>query len=96
MRNVYLVTYDIRHARRLRKVFKAMTGFGRHLQYSVFRCELTPANKARMTTKLADLIDHRADQVLVFDLGPADGYRADLVESIGQAYVTEGGGAVVV
>ena len=47
MRNVYLVTYDIRDDRRLRAVFKVMSGFGQHVQYSVFRCELSPANRAR-------------------------------------------------
>lgn len=95
MRNVFLVTYDIRDDRRLRAVFKVMSGFGQHVQYSVFRCELTAANKARLKARLADVIDHRADQVLIFDLGPADGYRVDLVETLGQAYVVEGRAAVV-
>ena len=96
MRNVYLVTYDIRQDKRLRKVFKVMRGFGQHLQYSVFRCELSAANRERMRTRLAEIIDHRADQVLVFDLGPAEGFRAELVESIGQGYVEENQDAVVV
>lgn len=96
MRNVFLVTYDIREARRLKAVFKVMSGFGQHLQYSVFRCELSPANRARMRSRLADVIDHRVDQVLIFDLGPADGYRADLVESLGESYLPDRRDAVVV
>lgn len=96
MRNVYLVTYDIRRDKRLRAVFKVMSGFGQHLQYSVFRCELSPANKARLTAKLSEVIDHRADQVLIFDLGPAEGYRVELVESLGQAYPPSDRDAVVV
>jgi CRISPR-associated protein Cas2 len=96
MRNVYLVTYDIRNDKRLRRVFKVMKGFGQHLQYSVFRCELTQANRLRMKTALAETIDQRVDQVLIFDFGPSDGYRVELVESIGQRYVEEGRDAVVV
>lgn len=96
MRHVYLVTYDIREPKRLRRVLRVVRGFGQHLQYSVFRCELSAANRARLVARLADVIDHRADQVLLFDLGPADGYRAELVESLGQAYVQDDGEAVVV
>jgi CRISPR-associated protein Cas2 len=96
MLHAYLVTYDIRDDKRLKAVFKKMCGFGQHLQYSVFRCTLSAANKVRMKSALAALIDHRADQVLIFDLGPADGFRADLVETLGQAYVAEQRGAVVV
>ena len=96
MRHAYLVTYDIRDDKRLKAVFKKMGGFGQHLQYSVFRCELSAANKVRMKAALSELIDHRADQVLIFDLGPADGPRSDLVESLGQGYVVEERDAVVV
>ena len=96
MSHTYLVTYDIRDDKRLRAVFKKMCGFGQHLQYSVFRCELSAANHVRMKAALAEIIDHRSDQVLIFNLGPADGFRADLVESLGQAYVVEDRDAVVV
>lgn len=96
MLHTYLVTYDIRNDKRLRRVLKTMRGFGQHLQYSVFRCELSTANKVRLKAALTEIIDHHADQVLIFDLGPADGFRNDLVEGIGQAYVVEDRDAVVV
>ena len=96
MLHAYLVTYDIRDDKRLRAVFKKMCGFGQHLQYSVFRCALSPANKVRLKAALSEIIDHRADQVLIFDLGPADGLRADLVDTLGQVYVEEQRNAVVV
>ena len=89
------VTYDIREDKRLRKVFKIMSGFGQHLQYSVFRCALSAANKERMKARLAEVIDHRVDQVLLFDLGREEGYRADLAEWLGQAYAPDRGGAVI-
>ena len=44
MRSSYLVCYDICDDKRLKKVFKAMRGFGDHLQYSVFECQFTAAD----------------------------------------------------
>lgn len=41
MRTSYLICYDICDDKRLRKVFQVMRGFGDHLQYSVFECQLT-------------------------------------------------------
>ena len=37
----YWVCYDICDDKRLRKVFQTMRGYGDHLQYSVFECQLT-------------------------------------------------------
>ena len=78
MRNVYLVAYDICDSKRLRRVYKAMRGYGDHLQFSVFRCELSDRERAEMISELGGLIAHDEDQVLVIDIGPADG-RANLV-----------------
>ena len=96
MRQVYLVTYDIRDDRRLRLVYKKMRGFGDHLQYSVFRCHLTQTRRVRMLAELSDIIDHSRDQVLIFDLGPEDGFRADMVEALGQSYHSPDYDAVIV
>ena len=96
MRQAFLVTYDIRDPRRLRLVYKKMRGFGQHLQYSVFRCHLTPARKVRMVAELSELIDHKQDQVLIFDLGPADGLRPDAVQHLGQSLLAPDFDAVVV
>ena len=41
MRTSYLICYDISDDKRLRKVFQTMRGYGDHLQYSVFECQLT-------------------------------------------------------
>jgi CRISPR-associated protein Cas2 len=79
MRNTFLVTYDICQDKRLAKVHKTMRGFGDHLQYSVFECQLTQADLARCRHLLSTIIDHRKDRVLFVDLGPAEG-RGDTVE----------------
>lgn len=65
----YVVTYDISSPRRWRKVFRAMNGFGEHIQLSVFRCDLTPLQHAVMKQRLDELVHHHDDQVLILDLG---------------------------
>jgi len=83
MRKLIIVTYDISDAKRLRKVFKAMKGFGQHLQLSVFRCDLTDMERFEMIGVLRGLIHHEEDQIIVVDLGPSDG-RHIRVDSIGR------------
>ena len=48
MRTSYLVSYDISDDKRLRQVFKIMRGYGDHLQYSVFECQLTPMDLVKL------------------------------------------------
>ena len=87
MRNRYVVTYDIHEDPRRTAVYKALRGFGDHLQYSVFRCDLSERRRAELTGRLHDLLDHSTDQVLLIDLGPVDGRAAICISSIGRAYV---------
>ena len=86
MRNSYLVCYDISDEKRLAKVGKIMRGFGDRLQYSVFECQLTRADLARCRHRLSEVIDHRADQVLFVDLGPAEGRGDRVITALGRAY----------
>lgn len=88
MRKLLIVTYDISHPKRLRKVFKAMKGFGQHLQLSVFRCDLTDIERFEMIGVLQDLIHHGEDQVLLIELGPSEG-RDHRVVSIGRPVLKE-------
>ena len=87
MRTRYIVTYDIADDDRRNQVYKALRGFGDHLQYSVFRCALSEAERVGMTAALHPLIDHAQDQILVIDLGPVDGRAATCVSSIGRRYL---------
>lgn len=96
MRNVYLVAYDICNDKRLRRVYKAMRGYGDHLQFSVFRCELADRERAEMIAELSQLIDHDEDQVLIIDIGPADGRAGLVFEAIGKPYVAPERHAVIV
>lgn len=87
MRQRYLVTYDVCDGKRLRKVFKTMKGFGQHLQLSVFRCDLSAMDLARMKAELCDIIHTREDQILIIDVGPSAGRGGEAFESLGRAYI---------
>jgi CRISPR-associated protein Cas2 len=79
MRRCYLVCYDIREPRRLRRVHKLLKGYGEPWQYSVFYCVLADIDRVRLEQDLRGLIDLRADEVLILDLGSnADAVRDNL------------------
>ena len=81
----YIVTYDISDARRWRRVFKTMHGFGEWLQLSVFQCRLSQRRRQELETRLRELIKAGEDHVLVIDIGPAE--KTELVvESIGKKF----------
>jgi len=86
MRISYLVCYDICDDKRLRKVFQAMRGYGDHLQYSVFECQFTGMDLARCRAELAQIINHREDQVLFVNLGPAEGRGDRVITALGIPY----------
>jgi CRISPR-associated protein Cas2 len=86
MRSRYLVTYDISDDARRTAVFKTLRGYGDHLQYSVFRCDLSDRQRAALVAAVDPLIDHDGDQVLIVDLGPIDGRASSCVFSLGRPY----------
>jgi len=86
VRNTFLVTYDICEDKRLAKVHKIMRGFGDHLQYSVFECQLTQADLARCRHRLSEVINYKEDQVLFVDLGPAEGRGDRVITALGKPY----------
>jgi len=86
MRNRFLVTYDICDERRLRFVFKKARGFGVHLQYSVFQCDLSARELALLKSAMDPLLNHDQDQVLIVDLGPVDGKGSKSISSLGLPY----------
>ncbi len=86
MRREKLVCYDICDDKRLRLVFRIMKGFGEHVQYSVFLCSLSKAEKYRMMRKLAGVIDFVQDQVLIVDLGRTESFKNKRFESVGRPF----------
>ncbi len=74
----WLVAYDIRAPKRLRKVAQTCEDFGVRRQYSVFVCRLTAADLVRLKSRLYDVINLQEDQVLFVPICPrcAEGIEA--------------------
>ncbi|MFN7964531.1 MAG: CRISPR-associated endonuclease Cas2 [Acidobacteriota bacterium] len=85
-RRRFLVTYDITKDKVRTQLFKLLRGWGDHVQYSVFICELTARERARLVGRVNDIVNHDEDQVLFVDLGLAAEEPATVVDSIGRAY----------
>ena len=96
MRQTYIVTYDISDDKRLRKVFKVMKGWGDHLQYSVFRCELSRRELVELRTALSEVIHFQEDQILFVDIGPQSGRAAIAITAMGRPYTEPENDAIVV
>jgi CRISPR-associated protein Cas2 len=96
MRASYLVTYDIADEKRLRLVFKAVRAYGDHLQFSVFECQLTASDLARLKGELSDIIHHKEDQVLFVYLGPAEGRGDRVITALGKPYSSVDAPCIVV
>ena len=96
MRNSYLVCYDICDDKRLRRVYKTMRGWGDHLQFSVFECQLTASDLARLRGELQDIIHQKEDQVLFVMLGPAEGRGDRVITALGKPYTRVDAPCIVV
>lgn len=70
-RRHYLVSYDIGDDKRRTRIFQALEGAGDHVQYSVFLCELSKREHARLRADIHQYVHQREDQVMFLDLGPA-------------------------
>jgi CRISPR-associated protein Cas2 len=96
MRQAYVVTYDVCHPKRLRKVYKLMCGYGEHLQLSVFRCELSKRELVELRGRLAQIINHAEDQVLFVDVGPVEGRGDTSISAVGLPYLPPERRAIVI
>jgi CRISPR-associated protein Cas2 len=95
MEHLYIVVYDVRNARRWRKLFRTMHGFGDWLQLSVFQCRLDKVRRLRLEASIQEIVNMREDHVLIMDLGPADTVMPK-VSSIGKAFDPVQRGSVIV
>jgi len=96
MRTSYLISYDIADPKRLRLVFKFLKGFGDHLQFSVFECQLTARDLVQCRAGLQAIIHHKEDQVLFVNLGPAEGRGDRVITAMGKPYVNIDAPCIVV
>lgn len=80
-----LVTYDVKTEdragrRRLRRVARACLDFGQRVQFSVFECEVDPAQWAALRECLIEEIDADYDSLRFYRLG-AEGRKK--IEHVG-------------
>ena len=85
MRRAYLVCYDVREARRLRRVHKTLKGFGESWQYSVFFCCLRSIDRVRMQTALEAELNLKEDQCLILDLGGDETMAREAAVTLGES-----------
>lgn len=83
----YLVTYDIAHPKRLRRVARTLEGYGTRLQYSVFECPLEGLRLEKLKADIWEIINHQEDQVLFVSLGAAASDASLSIESFGKPYI---------
>lgn len=83
MRNSYLVAYDIRDPKRLRKIYVKMRGYGEAIQYSVFLCRLSKTEKMLMLSDLVVLIKTNEDSIIIIPLGRSSKEDISDIEFIG-------------
>jgi CRISPR-associated protein Cas2 len=74
-----VVSYDVDTTdpagrRRLRHIAKTCQNHGQRVQFSVFECEVTPADWIKLRTRLLEQMDQAKDSVRFYFLG-ADGKR---------------------
>jgi CRISPR-associated protein Cas2 len=82
-RHRFIVCYDVREPKRLRKTHEVMLGFGDPLQYSVFVCDLSKAERLLMEDAVKQVVRLPEDFVHVIDLGPARGRTMGRIRSLG-------------
>ncbi len=67
MKNWYLVAYDIRDEKRLKRIANIMEGYGRRIQYSVFRCYLSKRDLERLHWELARYLS-KEDSLMTIEI----------------------------
>jgi CRISPR-associated protein Cas2 len=66
-----VISYDVTDDKRRTRVLKLLKGYGTHVQYSVFQCDLTTQQLAQVDRDLRQLIDRHTDSVRCYLLDAA-------------------------
>jgi CRISPR-associated protein Cas2 len=61
----WLVCYDVRDPKRLRRAAKHMEGYGERMQYSVFRCWMTDRQTQCLRWELTEILAPEDDVLLI-------------------------------
>lgn len=63
-----VVSYDIPEDKRRTKIHKILSSYGQWMQFSVFECDLTAAQYAKLRSRLDKLIHAETDSVRFYFL----------------------------
>ncbi len=96
MRRCYLVCYDIRDPKRLRRVHKTLKGYGETWQFSVFFCVLKEIDRVRLQSELEMQMNLKEDRAIILDLGPNLNQALESATVIGQSLPEPDEGVVVI
>lgn len=96
MRRCYLVCYDIREPKRLRRTHKLMKAYGEAWQYSVFYCTLKPIDRVRLENDLREVVNLNVDEVLIVDLGGNEEAAREAATTLGPGLPDQDAGIVVI
>jgi CRISPR-associated protein Cas2 len=96
MRRCFLVCYDIRDPKRLRRVHKICKGYGESWQFSIFFCVIKAIDRVRLQTELEGVMNLKEDQILIIDLGTDETTARSQSVAIGQPMEEMRVGMVVV
>lgn len=61
----HLITYDVRDAKRLRKVAKKLEGYGTRIQYSVFRVRVDNQSLEKLHWELNQIMEDEDDLLVI-------------------------------
>ena len=96
MRRSYLVCYDVRNPKRLRRTHRLLKAYGEAWQYSVFYCTLRLIDRVRLENALRELLNLKEAQVLIVDLGSNEDAARDAAAVLGPAPPEPPDGTVVI
>ncbi len=77
-----VIAYDVVEDRRRDRIFKTLKNHGRHVQYSVFECELRREDFRNLQARLTRLIRPEEDNIRFYFL---DRDAVTKIEEIGKA-----------
>lgn len=96
MRRCYLVCYDVRDARRLRRIHKLLKAYGEPWQYSVFYCTLKAIDRVRLEVAAREILNLHEDQLLIVDMGSNEDAARDSATVVGQPLPEAESGMLVI
>jgi len=63
-----VISYDIPEDKRRTKIHKILKSYGQWMQYSVFECELTDTQYAKLRSRLSKVIEPERDSIRFYFL----------------------------